>query len=330
VQVDAVGFAPPLADGGECGPDDRYDIFLWRGLDGAFVEAIADYSATAHDDFTTYMAINAFAPSENDFVDTTLAHELNHAAQASDDWWESALIFEMTATYAEALVFPEQDDWFYTMEDFQARPEWSLFYDDGYETWYMYGAAMFLHFLEQRYYGGDPSFIARIWRESRSDPAVGRPDYIDAMRAVLMTDLGIALDDAVTGFMQWRWFVAGFDDGEHFAQGAEWPSAVAHEELDADLTQATVELEAMLYGAQYLRLVNAGSVDRQLAVDLSTSGSDATWRLTTATGDEVAGSVTVPANGELVIVATVLPGMEVSAETLDFEFRRATLELDQL
>lgn len=329
VQVDAVGFTAPLADGGECGTDDRYDVFLWRGLDGAFVEAIADNPTTVHDDFTTYMAINPFAAAEREFVDTTLAHELNHAAQASDDWWESALIFEMTATYAEALVFPEQDDWFYTMEDFQDRPEWSLFYDDGYDTWYMYGAAMFLHFLEQRYYDGDPSFIARIWLESRSDPAVGRPDYIDALRTVLLTDLGIALDDAVSEFMQWRWFVAGFDDGQHFAEGAEWPHAVAHEELDAGITQATVELEAMLYGAQYLRLVNAGSVERQLALDLSTSESDATWRLTTAAGDAIAGSLTVPANGELVVVATVLPKTEVSAETLDFEARRAMLELNQ-
>ncbi len=329
IQVDAVGFAAPLPDGGQCGPDNHYDVFLWRGLDGAFVESIADYPATAHDDVTSYIAINPFVPVDRQFVDTTLAHEFNHALQASDDWWESAAIFEMTATYAEALVFPDQDDWFFTIEDFQARPEWSLFYDDGYQTWYMYGAAMFLHFLEQRYYDGDASFVARIWRESRSEPAIGHPDYIDAMRLVLMTDLGITLDDAVLEFMQWRWFVAEFDDGQHFDQAAEWPQAVDHQELDAAVSR-TIDLEAMLYGAQYLRLVNRGSFDRQLALDLSAPGPDATWLLTTVTGNEIAGGVTVPADGELVIVATAIPSADVSAETLDFEFRRASLELRPL
>lgn len=327
VQIDAVGFAEPLPDGGLCGPDDRYDVFLWRGLDGAFVEALADNPATVHDDFTTYMAINPFAELGGEFLDTTLAHELNHAVQASDDWWESALIFEMTATYAETLVFPEQDDWFYTLEDFQNNPEWSLFYDDGYETWYMYGAAMFLHFLEQRHYAGDPGFIARVWRAARSDPAVGRPDYLDALRSVLASELGVTLEDAVVEFMQWRWFVAELDDGMHFARGADWPFTVWHEEVDARVSQAVVELEAMVYGAHYLRLVNPSGVQRQVAIDLAVDDADVDWRLTTAGGDAVAGTVLVPANGDLVIVATVLPLEPLSAGMLDFEPRTATLDV---
>lgn len=327
VQVDTLGFAAPLADGGACGPDDRYDVFLWRGADGAFVEAIEDNPDTVHDDFTTYMAIDVFGSFADGFLDTTLAHELNHALQASDDWWESALIFEMTATYAETLVYPEQDDWFYTIEDFQRRPQWSLFYDDQYETWYMYGAAMFLHFLEQRYYAGDASFIARVWRESRSDPAAGRPDYLDALRSVLAGELGVTLEDAVVEFMQWRWFVAEFDDGAHFARGADWPRAVAHQEVDARVSQGSVELEAMLFGASYLRLVNPDPVERQLTLDLVSQDADVEWRLSTAEGEAAAGSVAVPAGGETVLVATVLPLAEVSTETLDFELRAATLSL---
>ena len=145
---------------------------------------------------------------------------MNHALQASDDWWESALIFEMSATFVEALVFPNQNDYFFTLEDFQNRPEWSLFYDDNYVTWYMYGAAMYLHFLSERNFAGDDAFIARVWRETRSDPAVGRPDYIDALRTVLLNDRGVDLDATVIEFMQWRWFVAQFDDRAHFLHGA--------------------------------------------------------------------------------------------------------------
>lgn len=330
VQVDDLGFAAPLGDGGECGPDDRYDMFLWRGADGAFVEAIAENPATVHDDFTTYMAIDPFGAFGNEFLDTTLAHEFNHAVQAGDDWWESALIFEMSATFAESLVYPGQDDYFYTLEDFQRHPEWSLFYDDRYETWYMYGASMFLHFLEQRHYPDDQAFIARIWRASRSDPAIGRPDYIDAMRSVLGSELGVALDDVVVEFMQWRWFVAGFDDGSHFAQGADWPRAVEHQELGLGAGQASLDLEAMIYGAGYVRLVNQGAAERQVAVDLLAQATDVEWRLTTAAGEEVAGSVAVPAGGSTVIVATVLPLAELSTETLDFELRAAVLELTAL
>ena len=31
--------------------------------------------------------------------------------------------------------------------DFQGNPDWSLDHDDGYETWYMYGAALWLHYI---------------------------------------------------------------------------------------------------------------------------------------------------------------------------------------
>jgi len=156
VQVDELGFAAPLDDRGACGPDGAYDVFLWPGVDGAFVDSVAANPATPHDDYSTYMAIDALGPYGGDYFDTTLAHEFNHAVQASDDWWESPLIFEMTATFVEALVYPDKADWHYTMEDFQARPQWSLFYDDAYQTWYMYGTAMFLHFLRERHYATDP------------------------------------------------------------------------------------------------------------------------------------------------------------------------------
>jgi hypothetical protein len=185
VQVDQLGFSAPLSDDGECGPDGRYDVFIWPAVDGAFVDSVADHPETAHDDYSTFMAIDTTGDYGGALLDTTLAHEFNHAVQASDDWWESALIFEMGATFVETLVYPQQDDWFYVMEDFQARPQWSLFRDDGYRTWYMYGAAMYLHFLHERNFPSDPSFIARIWRGARSEPAacsMAQPTFGSAMR----------------------------------------------------------------------------------------------------------------------------------------------------
>lgn len=330
VQVDQFGFTAPLDDGGRCGPDGRYDVFIWRGVDGAFVDSVADNPATPYDDYATYMAIDPTGAYGAALLDTTLTHEFNHAVQASDDWWESALIFEMSATFVESLVYPDQDDYFYVIEDFQKRPQWSLFYADGYRTWYMYGAAMYLHFLYERYYSSDPSFIARIWRNARSTPAAGRPDYMDSIRDLLLVERGVDFDAAVVEFMQWRWFVAALDDGAHFSRGADWPAPVAFVEMDAAEDALQVDVGAMLYGAGYLRLNNAASVERQFAVDLENADSEVAWVLSTVQGAAVAGSVSVAPQSSLDLVAVALPRTETSAQTLDFAMRDMTLRLSAL
>ena len=329
-EVDDLGFSAPLDDNGQCGNDGRYDVFIWRGVDGAFVDAIAENSATVYDDYTTYMAIDPTGSTGNELLDTTLAHEFNHAVQASDDWWESALIFEMSATFMEALVYPDQDDYYFTIEDFQKHPNWSLFYDDNYRTWYMYGAAMYLHFLSERYFPTDPAFIARIWRMSRSDPAIGRPDYIDALRAVLLNDRGIDLETTIAEFMQWRWFVATFDDGAHFQHGADWPTPVAHREFDATMSQISIEMKVMIYGAEYVRIRNNDSQPRDFRVVLQQSDTDVEWRLATVNGADVINTLSVAPLSEEVVVATVVPVSPVSSATLDFRRRAATLTLDEI
>lgn len=330
VQVGELGFSAPVDDNGACGADGNYDIFLWRGIDGAFVEGIAEVPQTPFDDYVTYMAIDPVDNFGGAFLDSTLTHEFNHALQASDDWFESAMFFEMSATFVEALVYPEQDDYFFTTTDFQQRPEWSLFYYDDFRTWYMYGSAMYLHFLKDNYFPSDPAFIARIWRMTRSDPAVGRPDFIDAIRDILLAERGIDFDESIVEFMQWRWFVAEFDDATHFQRGGDWPTPVAFISVDAAASDMSIELSAMLYGSNYLRLENNSNVEQIVMVDLQSNSNDATWRLTSVDGENIAGSVTVPAMTSLTILATALPNAAVTAESLDFAARSATLELQTL
>ena len=329
-QVDDLGFSAPLDDGGQCGSDGRYDVFIWPDIDGAFVDGIAENPQTPHDDYTTYMAISVLAGGNAPLFDTTLAHEMNHSVQASDDWWENALIFEMSATFVESLVYPIQDDYFFTLEDFQNNPQWSIFYDDNYVTWYMYGAAMYLHFLSERYFPGDDAFIARVWRQSRSAPTGNPPDYIDALRAVLLNDRGVDFDEAIIEFMQWRWFVAQFDDGAHFSRGGDWPYPVVFVDADAASPQITVDLDAMIYGARYLRITNNTTQQRIFSVDLQENDVDVDWRLTTAAGVDVANNITVAAQSEQIIVATVMPVVTVSATTLTFDSHTAMLTLDEL
>lgn len=328
VEIDSLGFTAPLDDQGSCGPDGRFDVFIWRGVDGAFVDAVAENPLTPFDDYLTYMAIDITGSTGAGLLDTTLAHEFNHAAQASDDWWEDALFFEMSATFVEALVYPQQDDYFFTLRDFQRHPEWSLFYDDSYRTWYMYGAAMYLHFLRERYFPGDPGFIARMWHMSRSDPATGRPDFFDAMRAVMLADRGISLNETVVEFMQWRWFVAQFDDGAHFLHGAAWPTPVPFLDVDPAMVPITLSLDAMTYGANYLRLVNNDTSPQSLRVVLQQGDPDIDWHLTDVDGAVVAATLTIPPQSTAVLVAIAMPVDVISSDTLTFDMHSAGLTLD--
>jgi hypothetical protein len=161
----------------------------------------------------------------------------------------------------------------------------------------------------------------------RSDPVTRRPDVLDALRGVLLAERGVELDASVIEFMQWRWFVAGFDDGAHFADGGDWPTPVTYLETDVSAAIA-IDLEAMVYGAGYVRIANDGSEDALLTAALDSSDGDVSWHLSTVDGDAVAGSVLVAAHSAVVLVATVIPVDPISMDALGGDLRSATLTLD--
>jgi hypothetical protein len=327
VQVDILGFSAPLDDQGQCGVDGTYDVFIWPGIDGAFVSSIRSNPATPHQDYTTYMAMDVSGANGGELLDTFMAHEFNHTVQASDDWTEDAQHYEAGATFAEALVYPDEDDWFFEMRDFQDNPQWSLFYDDIGATWYTYAAAMYLHYLYDRFYPDDPSFYARIWRSARSNVGDDRPDYLDAVRQVLLTERGVSLDETVVEFMQWRWFVDDLDDGAHFRKGAVWPHKVVVTDIDASALPATHALDAMVYGANYVRISNASSSAITVNASIGSSDVDIAWRLlSVATGDVVA-PITLMPDETVALVAVVLPTEEIWSGNLSFAQRNADLVL---
>lgn len=277
VEIDQLGFSPPLPDGGACGPDGDYDVFVWRDLVEGYVAALDENVATPHDDYTTYMALDPWGPYGGDILQVTAAHELNHAMQATDDWWEPAPFFEMTAVFIEDVVYPEVDDYVTVSGDFQSRPDWSLDRDDGYETWYMYAAGLYLHMLRDRYFGGDASFAADAWRASRS-PATGpnSPDFIDALAATLLAGPGVSFADSVVELGRWRWFTGDRDDGAHFRDGPD----IAEVALAADLTSGahTIDIDPapMLLGTSYVRVAR-GNGPASLAVSLSSNEPGVRW-----------------------------------------------------
>ena len=327
VQVDMLGFSAPLDDQGNCGADGNYDVFIWPGIGGAFVSSVSSNPATPYEDYSTYMAMDIGGAAGGELLDTYMAHEFNHAVQASDDWDEEAQHYEAGATFAEALVYPDEDDWFFEIRDFQDNPEWSLFFDDFGASWYTYAAAMYLHYLYERYFPTDPAFYARIWRGTRSNTGDARPDYIDAVRAVLLTERGVTLDETVLEFSQWRWFIDQYDDGAHFSKGGEWRHTVAVTDVDAATIPATLRLDAMIYGSNFFRVTNTGGAPVTFNAAVDSPDVDIAWRLLDVETGEVVAPVVLQPGAEVVLVAVVLPTVEVWTGNLSFVQRRADLLL---
>lgn len=207
--IETLGFRAPPSDGGKIGPDERFDVYLWRGLGECWTDVTDGVAATAWDDQLAYLAVDPWGPYGGDSLAYTITHELNHACQAADDWNEPTSIFEMTATWAEQLRGGARLR--EPLVDFQAHPDWSLDHDPGYDSWFMYGGALFIDFLQARRFGGDPKFMAEVWRRSRSDPDENEPDFLDALDQLLRAK-GSSLDDALVEFARWRWGV-GREEG---------------------------------------------------------------------------------------------------------------------
>src|SRR5690348_13471552 len=102
-ETTTLGFRPPIDDGGRCGPDGAFDVFLWAGHDECFVDVIGEDSSTAWDDRYAYLVVDPWGTYGGPILDTTVAHEFNHALQAADDWSDATIVYEMTAAYIEAL-----------------------------------------------------------------------------------------------------------------------------------------------------------------------------------------------------------------------------------
>ncbi len=278
-EIDEIGFVAPLPDEGTCGEDDALDIFTWRNAPYAYVNVWAENDATPWDDGYAYMVIDLWGEFGGAELPATLAHEFNHMCQTAHDWNDTTFIFEATSTFMEDEVYDDHNSWWYLLSDFQGHPDWSLDRDDEYETWYMYGAMLWLRYLRDRFFEGDPSFMAALWLGMRSPWAVNEPDYVDSLD-VLLAPFKVSFADTIVEFARWRWYVADRDDGMHLEEAGDFPRdarpAVA---ATIQATGGTAIVRPMMLGTSYIDIVSSADGPRDVTVSMQTAvpAGDVDW-----------------------------------------------------
>src|SRR5262249_33274023 len=89
--------------------------------------------------------------------------------------------------------------------DYQAHPDWTPFKDDHYQTWFMYGGALFLLYIRQHVYGGSLGWANDVWLGCRNPPGTNEPDFADSLQTVLAAQ-GTSLFGELTSFARARWY----------------------------------------------------------------------------------------------------------------------------
>ncbi len=283
LQVLTMGQTAPLLDRSVCGPDENLDLYLLRGIGYAYVDSAASNRDTFYDDWSTYMVIDPDVWG-GVFLETTVAHEFQHMLQAADDWWEINL-HEASATLIEDVVDDDLDYYFTVLSGFTTRPYQPLEFPDNYRTFFLYGMSQYLFFLRDRYFGGDASFLADFWLNTRSTargcycrPARNEPDFFDAIDVILGALGPISAEDSIIEFSRWRWYVASQDDGAHFEEGGLWPrTTIPPKERTVPTSRLPVKLSIrngpMTRGVVYVQVTVVESTREALSVTFS--GDDA-------------------------------------------------------
>jgi hypothetical protein len=281
--VNQLGMRPPLTDAGECGPDEAFDVFVWKGHRSCLVNVLSGDGTTAWDDRRGFMVVDPWGPYGGPELEETVVHEMAHASQAADDWYESPITFEMSAVFTDQVYANRYIKTYF--DDFQAHPDWALDYYDDYDTWYMYGSSMYLLYLKDRFFGGDAKFLSRIWLASRNppgageDPTLNEPDFTDALDGML-AQFQSSYVATVPEFSRWRWYTGDHVDERHFRHFKDGLdnlkqaklAIAARQEAKPGTVISVQENAPMMLGTSYIELTGGTpglSVSLQAPADAS-------------------------------------------------------------
>ncbi len=336
-QIVQQGSRAPLDDHGAAGPDGRFDVYLQLGIDSLYVASVAAEPATPYDDYSTAMVLDPWGQYGGPELEANIYHELRHASQAVDDWWEHIHIFEAEATLWETVRFgPERLS--FVWADYQAHPEWTPFKDDRYTTWFMYGGAMFLLYLHQNEFGNSLAFSNEMWLRSRNPAGTNEPDFADALDQILRSR-GTSLFDELLGFARARWYTGSRANNQIFASGAAYAEVATRAHTRAANAQRTTFLaNPQLLGTIYTVIQAAPTDGTTLRVSLSNIdakarpivqlvGQNNTDRIL----DLSTGSATIPlASGRATLAVTMLPSNnQFDPDSVGTQAYKATVNIDR-
>ena len=282
--VNQLGMRAPLGDAGECGPDDSFDVFVWKGHRSCLVNVTSGNPDTWWDDRRGHAVIDAWGPYGGPELEETVVHEMAHASQAADDWYESPHTFEMSAVFTDQ-VFADRYIKTY-LDDFQSHPDWAIDYNDDYETWYMYGSSLYLLYLKDRFYGGDARFISELWLGSRNAPGaeedqtLNDPDFADALDTMLQAKANTSYVETVPEFSRWRWYTGDHVDDRHFKlkngienlQAAKLTLAAQQEATPGEIRVS--DNAPMMLGTSYIALTQGAGTPGSVYVALNAPAED--------------------------------------------------------
>ncbi|HWO26117.1 MAG TPA: hypothetical protein VNO30_45635 [Kofleriaceae bacterium] len=336
-QMTQGGSRIPLDDGGLAGPDGRFDVYLQRGLNSLYVDAVATNDATTWDDYSTAMVLDPWGQYGGVEMRPNVFHELRHASQAVDDWWEHAFLFEAEATAWETAYYG-YDRIDYVWTDYQAHPEWMPFKNDRYVTWYMYGGAMFFLWLRQNVFANSLAFTNDMWLASRNPAGTNEPDFCDALEPLLAAR-GTSLFAQVTSFARARWYTGSrangtLDGGASIAEVA----TKSHARASGAARTSFIPGPEVL-GTVYTVVTAAPTDGATLRVSLSNiaAGMKPVVQVVgQGAGDRVldlsTGSATVSVvGGKVVLAVTMQPANgQFDPDTVGTQLYKATVNIDKI
>ena len=200
VQVDALGFAPPVLPDAADGPE--LDIYL---------DDLGEFEAyTVQTDWEDAflgdgrMSTSAWIVFDQDLPEEWLGpypvHEFNHVLQIATDFTESRpTLWEATATAAQEWTLGEGSLWDDDVADFQQTPWISTLTgggeSEGASPFFEYGAALWVKHLEE-VVGLGPQAGAILWEAAAQEGLDPEPDVVDAFAELAGDgDLAVALDE---------------------------------------------------------------------------------------------------------------------------------------
>lgn len=347
-QINQWGYEPPPPDTGRCGPDGRFDVFIWRGHRSCQVKTLFD--VTGYDEFVTpwggqasFMLLDPWGPYGGAQLRQTIAHEFNHATHAANDWHDLPIAYEMSATYVEQMFDQDLPDY---VADFQKYPDWGLLWNDDYQTWYMYGSSLYLHFLRDCYFAEEDfdRLLPQVWVAMRNTPNLyeNSPTFVDALNRFLKPK-GVSFMDSVVTFARWRYYAGNRIPGDtaHFKRfrNVPWTPAalldqarLAIPEISLAPQTYAVSPAPMMTGSAYLTVTRTNAAQTSFQLQLAPVPNSAVrWVVQAVPGvaagtdgeilDAGAGPVRVSftAEGNRTLILTALP-----AAASDFDPNRQT------